>query len=1417
MKKIFLILSAIVLLVLPSTAYIKGGIREVDPIFIGSAEAFVLKAGSTMTGILTMSADIVATANTIEALTLTDGTTSFTAGAGSGLTTLSMNNQLTNTLADGTAPFVVTSTTTVENLNVDQVDGKDSTDLVLVDGSQELIANWDAGSHWITSEGFESDVTTGTPPLVVASITKVDNLNADYLDGHNSTYFLTQEAADDLYVIKAGDTMTGTLTLETLNATGIATIEFADINTVSAESVTAEVFESTIATGTAPFIVASDTLVTNLNADLLDGHDWSEVPSSGDYVLKAGDTMTGTLTISASSGRGVSATTSNSSGLGVFGNASATGAVTNYGGYFQSAGDTGRGIHGYATGSSGYGVYGYATATGAYTNYGGYFRSAGDTGRGVYGSATGASGYGVYGEATGSGGYAGYFTGGKGVKVTGTIESTLASGAAPFIVASDTLVTNLNADLLDGQEGSYYAPATGGDYVAKAGDTMTGALTVEADMHLTVDAAEKFTIDAYTADHTDTSGVIDIDVDAVADGVNGITSTVNGVGNTAFYGTKTQATSGGLTSAAKMIVGGLVEITDNAADTAGVIIGQAIVSPGNAGGAATVYGTSIIFSGAYGPMTSELNGTGLKAGFNTILVDSGGTGNTKGSYIEVENKTNPAGLLFGQEIKIKPNVGGISTAYGLNINNAGSQGADAGIWLGGASSWLTGIDLSDANIITAGIDMGSSGILTTGSIGRDVDNQLNWGTDNQLDIVIDAKTTSITSISKGTGDNDRLVTQGYVDDGIDAEGALRATVALDNLDSVNINSSLAPNSPTTFDLGSEPRNWKKLFLVSEIGFEGATDDDYQTTFSVTDPTTVDKIITFQDADGIVAMDDKAVTDLEGTKLSITAGTLNVTETDSVVGAITGIVQADGGGNISAAVADTDYQQAVTWGDGLEYSAGTAKIDHNTTNLKITATEIDTIQGISTAATPTFAGMNVSTGGYYKYNGANFAMADTALGNYFTGRAGNLTMTGESNTAIGYQALLANTSGYENTANGHFALRWNTAGDTNTAIGKDALYTNTIGEGNTAIGSGALFSNTFGITNVGIGKNALRSNTTGMSNTVMGKDAMQMNTTGNNNTGIGYDALWSNTTGISNAALGYATLIFSTTGEGNTALGYFAGYGDGSTANERSIIDTYSTFIGYQASRNANISNATTLTNATAIGYKAKVGASNSLVLGGTGDYAVNVGIGTPEPQAELHVVGDLKVTGTIESESPVKMIGGLQLQTGGLYVQNGSTGSINANAILQLDSTTEGFLPPRMTSTQRDAISVPTAGMVVYDSTNDGLNFYTTQWKKVVNTPAGSFTAGSIPFATGSCCLEDDNDNLFWDNTDKRMGIGTSEPVAELDVRGTIEATTLKSILLVISPEATCPILSGTLEGSVWYNDAIDKLMVFTTTWEALN
>ncbi len=138
-----------------------------------------------------------------------------------------------------------------------------------------------------------------------------------------------------------------------------------------------------------------------------------------------------------------------SSGSGVYGYATNTGAVTNYGGYFKAAGSSGRGVYGYAPGTNGKGVIGFATGSsgravegyagnsGNVTNYGGYFRAAGSYGRGVYGyaeysgnvinyggyfKAASTSGRGVHGYATGSSGrgVTGYGTGTNGTGVYGS-------------------------------------------------------------------------------------------------------------------------------------------------------------------------------------------------------------------------------------------------------------------------------------------------------------------------------------------------------------------------------------------------------------------------------------------------------------------------------------------------------------------------------------------------------------------------------------------------------------------------------------------------------------------------------------------------------------------------------------------------------------------------------------------------------------------------------------------------------------------------------------------------------------------------------------------------------------------------------------------------------------------------------------
>lgn len=86
-----------------------------------------------------------------------------------------------------------------------------------------------------------------------------------------------------------------------------------------------------------------------------------------------------------------------------------------------------------------------------------------------------------------------------------------------------------------------------------------------------------------------------------------------------------------------------------------------------------------------------------------------------------------------------------------------------------------------------------------------------------------------------------------------------ATIALDNLVSVAINTSLISDTAGTDDLGSEAIFWQTLYLKSTLSFEGATDDDYQTIFSITDPT-ADRTITVPDSDQTIGTATSCATD-----------------------------------------------------------------------------------------------------------------------------------------------------------------------------------------------------------------------------------------------------------------------------------------------------------------------------------------------------------------------------------------------------------------------------------------------------------------------------------------------------------------------------------------------------------------------------
>jgi hypothetical protein len=84
----------------------------------------------------------------------------------------------------------------------------------------------------------------------------------------------------------------------------------------------------------------------------------------------------------------------------------------------------------------------------------------------------------------------------------------------------------------------------------------------------------------------------------------------------------------------------------------------------------------------------------------------------------------------------------------------------------------------------------------------------------------------------------------------------------------------------------------------------------------------------------------------------------------------------------------------------------------------------------------------------------------------------------------------------------------------------------------------------------------------------------------------------------------------------------------------------------------------------------------------------------------------------------------------------------------------------------------PVAGTPTTQSVRD--NFATAKSEiTALQAAAPTWTVGSVPFATSTTALGQDNAGLFYDNANKRLGIGTAAPLAKLDVSSAAAATAI--------------------------------------------
>jgi hypothetical protein len=152
------------------------------------------------------------------------------------------------------------------------------------------------------------------------------------------------------------------------------------------------------------------------------------------------------------------------------------------------------------------------------------------------------------------------------------------------------------------------------------------------------------------------------------------------------------------------------------------------------------------------------------------------------------------------------------------------------------------------------------------------------------------------------------------------------------------------------------------------------------------------------------------------------------------------------------------------------------------------------------------------------------------------------------------------------------------------------------------------------------------------------------------------------------------------------------------------------------------------------------GSTNNVGINQTSDAGFRLDVnGTARVVNTLRVGADGVAAGRIELSRAAASATGFMFMSGNSFVienlstiiefrTNGSsagaitsTGALvlgssaaNASSVLDLQSTTRGFLPPRMTTTQKNAISSPATGLQVYDTTLNQMSYYNgTTWTNI--------------------------------------------------------------------------------------------------------
>lgn len=260
-------------------------------------------------------------------------------------------------------------------------------------------------------------------------------------------------------------------------------------------------------------------------------------------------------------------------------------------------------------------------------------------------------------------------------------------------------------------------------------------------------------------------------------------------------------------------------------------------------------------------------------------------------------------------------------------------------------------------------------------------------------------------------------------------------------------------------------------------------------------------------------------------------------------------------------------------------------------------------------------------------------------------AGKLSST---NTAFGVGSLYSVTTGVNNVSLGVASLTAVTTGSENVSLGVSSLQSASSAGFNVAIGTASASALRIGSQNVAIGQRAMLNATTANENTIVGSDALRGHISPKQTVAIGRNAAYLLKTGDNNTFLGTDALSSVSSANSVTAIGHTAG---AVSTTLKNVDQSFNTYLGVLSTHNST----TPISYATAIGAKAQVSASNTIILGRTtGVDRDKVGIGTSLPTHQLNVKADA---------DPIKLEG---LQAVGSLLASDNMMIANASGVLKM-------------------------------------------------------------------------------------------------------------------------------------------------------